>query len=50
MNDHKDGRKKFRNEMPVVDDGWWESVLADEQKFVTPRLKPALQAPVEHLL
>jgi len=43
MNDQKDSRKKFRSEMPVVDEGWWESVLADEQKYVSPHPKPALQ-------
>jgi small subunit ribosomal protein S1 len=47
MNDHKDGRKKFRNEMPVLDEGWWESVLADEQKFTASHPKPTLQVPVE---
>jgi len=46
MNDQKD-RKKYRNEMPVVDDGWWESVLADEQKYTPPHPKPVLQVPVD---
>lgn len=45
MNDQKD-RKKYRNEMPVVDDGWWESVLADEQKYTPPHPKPVLQVSV----
>ena len=43
MNDQKDSRKKFRSEMPVVDEGWWESVLADEQKYASPHPKPVLQ-------
>ena len=47
MNDQKDNRKKYRTEMPSVDDGWWESVLADEQKFATLHPKPALQMAVE---
>ena len=29
MNDQKN---KYKSEMPVVDDGWWESVLGDEGK------------------
>jgi len=47
MNDQKDNRKKYRTEMPSVDDGWWESVLADEQKFAALHPKPALQMAVE---
>jgi len=48
MIDQKDNRKKFHNEMPEVDDGWWESVLADEQKYTIPQhAKSVLQAPVE---
>lgn len=47
MNDQKDSRKKYRNEMPAVDDGWWESVLADEQKFTAPHSKPVLQVSSE---
>jgi len=47
MNDPKDSKKKYRNEMPVVDEGWWESVLADEQKFTSPHPKTALQVAVE---
>lgn len=48
MNYPKDGRKKYRNNMPVVDEGWWESVLADEQKYAGPYPKPVSQAPVEN--
>lgn len=47
MNDQKDIRKKFKNDMPVVDEGWWESVLADEQKYTSPHLKPVTPNPVE---
>lgn len=47
MNDQKDNRKKYRNEMPVVDEGWWEAVLADEQKFTPAHPKPLPQAPAE---
>lgn len=47
MNDQKDSRKRYRTEMPSVDEGWWESVLADEQKFPSLHLKPILQMPTE---
>ena len=47
MNEQKDSKRKYQNEMPVVDDGWWESVLGDEQKYATPHPKPALQISVE---
>lgn len=33
MNVQRDNRKKYQSEMPTVDEGWWESVLADEQKY-----------------
>lgn len=29
--------------MPVVEDGWWESVLAEEQRYASPQQKPASQ-------
>jgi small subunit ribosomal protein S1 len=35
MGDLRNNRKKYRNEMPVVEDGWWESVLADEQRYMS---------------
>lgn len=47
MNEQKDNRKKYRNEMPVVDEGWWEAVLADEQKFASVHAKPVPQVPAE---
>lgn len=47
MNDQKDNKKKYRTEMPVVDDGWWESVLADEHKYTPPHPKPVPQTTVE---
>jgi len=34
-------RKKYHNEMPHTDEGWWESVLAEEQQYATPRLQVA---------
>jgi small subunit ribosomal protein S1 len=48
MNDQKDNnRKKYRNDMPVVDEGWWESVLADEHKYASPHPKAVVQMPLE---
>jgi small subunit ribosomal protein S1 len=44
MNEPKNNnRRKHYNEMPVLDEGWWESVLADEQKYASVHAKPALQ-------
>lgn len=43
MNDPKDNRKRHRTEMPVVDEGWWESVLAEEHKFTPPHPKPVVK-------
>lgn len=35
-------KKKIENQMPVLDDGWWASVLADESRHAPP--SPARQA------
>lgn len=47
-------KRKYENPMPVTDEGWWESVLAEERQYVPPRqsqaaMKPktVLHAPVE---
>lgn len=47
MNEKDNNRKKYRNEMPVVDEGWWNAVLADEQKYASPHPKAVLQVPAE---
>ncbi|HSO12322.1 MAG TPA: S1 RNA-binding domain-containing protein [Anaerolineales bacterium] len=47
MNDQKNNRKRHQSEMPVVDEGWWESVLMDEQKYTAPNPKAVLQSPIE---
>ncbi|MEW6285993.1 MAG: S1 RNA-binding domain-containing protein [Chloroflexota bacterium] len=51
MNEPKNNKRKHYNEMPVVDEGWWESVLADEQKYSAVYAKPVLPvaAPQEKL-
>ena len=46
MNEQKDSKKKYRNEMPLVEEGWWESVLAEEQRYASPQQKPVIQNPV----
>jgi small subunit ribosomal protein S1 len=45
---------KYENAMPIIDEGWWESVLAEEHKHNPPRLlqvsmksKPAPQVSAE---
>ena len=30
------GKSKRENPMPVIDDGWWASVLAEENRFSPP--------------
>jgi small subunit ribosomal protein S1 len=50
MNEQKDSRKKYRTEMPVLDEGWWESVLAEEQKFTPSHAKSVLQVSAEPVI
>lgn len=38
MNFSKDTGRKYENTMPAIDEGWWESVLAEEQReYRSPR-------------
>jgi small subunit ribosomal protein S1 len=30
-------KRKYQNAMPVIDEGWWESVLAEERQHTPPR-------------
>jgi small subunit ribosomal protein S1 len=41
-------RRKYENPMPVTDEGWWESVLAEERQYAPPRNAsvPSRQRPV----
>src|ERR1044071_2500205 len=34
---NSDSRKKYENAIPQTDEGWWESVLAEEQQYSNPR-------------
>jgi len=36
MNIQRPAKKKYQNEMPQTDEGWWESVLAEEKRYSTP--------------
>lgn len=38
-------RRKYENPMPITDEGWWESVLAEERQYVPPRPSSALSRP-----
>ena len=47
-------KRKYENAMPIIDEGWWESVLAEEHQHNPPRLlqvsmksKPAPQVSAE---
>lgn len=33
-------KRKYENAMPTTDEGWWESVLAEEMRHVAPRVPP----------
>ena len=53
MNLRHNDKKKYQNAMPEIDEGWWESVLAEEKQFSTARAptvavkpKPMLQGHV----
>lgn len=37
MNIQNTDRNKYQNAMPHTDEGWWESVLAEEQQYANPR-------------
>jgi ribosomal protein S1 len=47
-------KRKYESAMPIIDEGWWESVLAEERQHTSPRpsqgmtkLKAASQSKVE---
>ena len=37
-------KKKYENAMPVTDEGWWESVLAEERLHAPARPQPVAAA------
>ncbi len=38
-------KRKYDNAMPTTDEGWWESVLAEEMRHTTPRIQPPVTKP-----
>jgi len=36
MNVQQSDKKKYQNTVPETDEGWWESVLAEEQRYAAP--------------
>ncbi|HKY54592.1 MAG TPA: S1 RNA-binding domain-containing protein [Anaerolineales bacterium] len=49
MNLSNDAESKYENSMPAIDEGWWESVLAEEQRqYHAPRkVKPGVPQKTE---
>ena len=37
---NNNAKRKFENVMPTTDEGWWESVLAEEMRHASPRIQP----------
>ena len=38
-------KRKYQNAMPIIDEGWWESVLAEERQHTPPRPSQGLVKP-----
>jgi len=45
MSVQRNDKRKYQNEMPVTDEGWWESVLTEEQRYVPQRPQPVMPKP-----
>ena len=43
-NNSSNMKRKYENSMPVTDEGWWESVLAEERQHA-PRMQPSVTKP-----
>ena len=50
MNLRQNDKKKYQNTMPEIEEGWWESVLAEEQQYTPARapVNAAKPKPVPH--
>jgi small subunit ribosomal protein S1 len=53
---HSKAKRKYENPMPITDEGWWESVLAEERQYMPtrspramPKPKPVLEPKAEPL-
>ena len=49
---NSNAKRKYENPMPVTDEGWWQSVLAEERQYAPPRppqgsMKPKSVAQVQ---
>jgi ribosomal protein S1 len=49
---NSNAKRKYENPMPVTDESWWESVLAEERQYAPPRplqggMKPKAAAPAQ---
>jgi hypothetical protein len=38
-------KRKYENPMPVTDEGWWESVLAEERQYMPARSSHGMPKP-----
>ena len=38
-------KRKYQSVMPIIDEGWWESVLAEERQYTSPRPSHGLVKP-----
>jgi small subunit ribosomal protein S1 len=48
MNLRPNDKKKYQNTMPEIDEGWWESVLAEEKQISTARTSMVVPKPAVH--
>jgi len=48
MNLRSNDKKKYQNTMPEIDEGWWESVLAEEKQISTARTSMIAPKPAAH--
>jgi small subunit ribosomal protein S1 len=37
MNLHRTEKRKYLNDMPQIENGWWDAILAEEERSATPR-------------
>ena len=38
-------KRKYESAMPIIDEGWWESVLAEERQYTSPRPSQGMTKP-----
>lgn len=42
---HNNTKRKYESTMPIIDEGWWESVLAEERQHTLPRPSQGMVKP-----